>query len=246
MPSKEYNDDNPWRNEDTLRRMYWEDNMSLPQIATEFDITHQAILYWFDKHDIPTREITDYPDEKYANDAVPSNIPQKSAKQTILCANCGELYPVRDSKLESRRYCSRECYDAGRYVRPFKREWRECQGCEMQIPTTPSIDRKFCSHDCYSAHVDEGKKPLKEVFRQRETLDGWRDKVFQRDEYTCQECGETGGRLEAHHKVPVSEIVEEIDSKDEVRDHELFCDLANGETLCESCHYDHHTNGDQP
>ncbi len=52
----------------------------------------------------------------------------------------------------------------------------------------------------------------------------WRTLVFQRDNYTCQECGKTNCYLEAHH---IKAWVEYPDLRFEV---------SNGKTLCKSCH----------
>lgn len=53
----------------------------------------------------------------------------------------------------------------------------------------------------------------------------WRRQVFEKDNYTCQMCGDyAGGNLNAHHK----------DSFHWCEERRL--DVSNGETLCESCH----------
>ena len=59
----------------------------------------------------------------------------------------------------------------------------------------------------------------------------WRSGVFGRDDYTCQECGSHGGRLNAHHVRPW-----------------FLCeggryDVGNGITLCRKCHRQRHRKG---
>lgn len=52
----------------------------------------------------------------------------------------------------------------------------------------------------------------------------WRAKVFARDNYTCQNCDKRGGKLHAHHIIPVS------------ADESKIVNVDNGITLCKKCH----------
>lgn len=53
----------------------------------------------------------------------------------------------------------------------------------------------------------------------------WRNKVYKRDNYTCQCCGDnSGGNLQAHHIYNFSEFIN------------LRLDVENGITLCDLCH----------
>ncbi len=61
----------------------------------------------------------------------------------------------------------------------------------------------------------------------------WRKNVYERDNYTCQQCNKIGGKLNAHH------IKEWCNYK------ELRFDINNGITLCLSCHKKTHNYGNR-
>ena len=52
----------------------------------------------------------------------------------------------------------------------------------------------------------------------------WRITIFKRDKFTCHFCKTTGGKLQAHHKVPWA------------ANESLRYSIANGITLCIKCH----------
>lgn len=59
----------------------------------------------------------------------------------------------------------------------------------------------------------------------------WRAKVFARDGFTCQICGQTGNELNAHHIKPWAKYPN------------LRFEISNGITLCKSCHKLVHKKG---
>lgn len=52
----------------------------------------------------------------------------------------------------------------------------------------------------------------------------WREAVFKRDKYTCQNCGQIGGELNAHHRKSFKKYPK------------LRLIISNGKTLCIDCH----------
>lgn len=62
------------------------------------------------------------------------------------------------------------------------------------------------------------------MIRNSQIYANWRKSVFERDVYTCQICGQKGGRLNAHH---IKRFADYPDKR---------LELDNGITLCESCH----------
>jgi len=69
-----------------------------------------------------------------------------------------------------------------------------------------------------------GITPINRRLRETGKYKEWRKKVYERDNFTCQECNHKGGRLNADHIKPFSLYPE------------LRFDVNNGRTLCEDCH----------
>lgn len=65
-------------------------------------------------------------------------------------------------------------------------------------------------------------------FRKTYKFKSWKKKVFKRDKYTCQCCGNYGGKLNAHH----------LDGYNWCTTKRV--DVANGITLCKKCHEEFH------
>ena len=156
----------------------------------------------------------------------------KSHTQTT-CITCGKSFMVQPCKLKMGlgKYCSKECSERAHI------EYRLCLNCGICFKAQKSrleIDKdKCCSKACsyqyqHGGDIKNGKyipkgNPNKAI-RQSFEYSEWRENIFERDSYTCQNCGQHGGRLEAHHLFGFA------------RWPELRFDLDNGITLCEKCH----------
>ena len=93
--------------------------------------------------------------------------------------------------------------------------------------------KKFTKERAGSNHHNWKGGITPEVLRIRNSEETriWRKNVFERDDYTCQECGQVGGKLCAHHL------------KEFAKYPELRTDISNGQTLCYNCHYKTHNYG---
>ena len=88
-----------------------------------------------------------------------------------------------------------------------------------------------------------GKTKLSFAIKNLSEYKDWRNKVFERDDYTCQCCGRKSMQgdkvfLECHHIKPFSIILSDnniTSINDALKCNELF-DINNGQTLCKECH----------
>lgn len=110
---------------------------------------------------------------------------------------------------------------------------RACLQCGVQfMPTKYKDERKFCSLDC--SHVfNSGERnnkwkggitPINQQIRTSAEYKQWRKHVFNRDDFTCQACGERGAGLHADHELPFALFPD------------LRFEILNGRTLCVPCH----------
>ena len=85
------------------------------------------------------------------------------------------------------------------------------------------------NHHSYNPNKTDEERLKKRYILGKHTIDNFRNKVYQRDDYTCQICGDaSGGNLNAHH----------IESWNWAKDKRFT--TSNGVTLCEECHNKFH------
>ena len=107
----------------------------------------------------------------------------------------------------------------------------KCLDCEKQI----SYGRKRCVA-CHNQIYIAEKHPFwkggitseNETIRKSSLYQIWRHACYLRDDFTCKDCNQRGGKLHVHHIKPFSTYPE------------LRFNLNNGVTLCKRCHLNRH------
>lgn len=161
----------------------------------------------------------------------------KPRKGQVYTCECGkEIYRmpshIRDGK---RKHCSKKCF-----VESLKtNDPLICVICGekfyVSISQERERNRKTCSMQCKGkliGQMQKGEKSIlwkggvskNRVLRYSADMKAWRRAVFERDNYTCQNCGIRGAYLEAHHIKSFSQHPE------------LRFEIGNGKTLCRDCH----------
>lgn len=139
------------------------------------------------------------------------------------CEECGDTFERHTTRNDGEpSYCSNECRYAGRRERIIL----NCDECGEEIERIPAkvSDTNFCSRECKHEYFND---PETDFWQSNDWKD-WRDSVFERDNYTCQDCGTEGGDLNAHH------VERRYESPD------METDVDNGVTLCVECHVKRH------
>ncbi len=108
----------------------------------------------------------------------------------------------------------------------------------------------------YNGAYIDGRTPLRTRIRDCAKSLAWKQACMARDNYTCQETDQHGGKLEVHHIKPFSKIFEEFMYLNSDLDPETDCDqlfdlsqhydpfwdTSNGKTLSEESHHLTHTS----
>ena len=166
------------------------------------------------------------------------------------CLYCKKKFQVKNYRKETAHFCSYRCNIKSRPAwNKGKRNGSilfKCKTCNKEFYRTKSSIKyrktgKFCSKKCKGKWMSknligeksylwkDGKSSENRLIRYSKKMDGWRKKVFERDNYICQNCGARNGNgkdiyLEAHHIKAFSKFPK------------LRFALSNGKTLCEDCH----------
>ena len=164
------------------------------------------------------------------------------------CPVCKKKFYVFPHLVNEQTYCSQKCSIIAKreklkpsyYNRHFRKgKYKICEFCGKPYYCEKyRIDKSFfCSRSCAAkfkngekaSNWQGGKTTKNMILRNRIEYHLWRKKVFERDNYTCQDCDKRGCELNAHHVKSFSEYPE------------LRLDITNGVTLCKECHQKRHT-----
>jgi 5-methylcytosine-specific restriction endonuclease McrA len=132
------------------------------------------------------------------------------------CKECGVELQLNNSRdITRKNYCSYSCRGkvTGKNV-------------NMQLlwdkNNTPEINAKKAHYKENHPKWIPNREKVKN--RARPEMVEWRNFIFSRDRFMCQNCSTVGGKLHAHHKAPYSLFPK------------LKWEKDNGVTLCETCH----------
>lgn len=161
-----------------------------------------------------------------------------------ICKNCGKEFKYYPSN-HSGKYCSKKCCYGSKM-------WRLKQSNSKRNKKTSTETRKKMSKS--HKGIKQSKEWINNRFKSfKKTIDSrgrisekysliksskrykeWRKKVFIRDNFTCQKCGNNnGGNLEPHHLIPFSFLLKECEI---LKNMNPLYDIDNGITLCHKCH----------
>lgn len=153
---------------------------------------------------------------------------KRTGRTSRKCRECGGRFLLRHRAAPT-KFCSQKC----RSENTRKRNSLGCCVCGALCNRRPSErgSKVYC-WNCYMANRSGSANPNwrggirteNNKIRASDEYKSWRSEVFERDKFTCQECGQVGGTLHAHHIKAFATHVE------------LRFVVDNGITLCKNCH----------
>lgn len=135
-----------------------------------------------------------------------------------------------------------------------------CLDCNIKLKDHRTKRCKKCAHKgVLGSNYIDGRTPLANAIRKNSRNYDWKKLCFERDHYTCQECGQIGGVLNVDHIKPFSDILQEFLGRysqfNVIKDRDIllkltknyndFWNLDNGRTLCIKCHKKTNTYGNK-
>lgn len=115
-----------------------------------------------------------------------------------------------------------------------------CEQCQLpfRVRNYRRDSARFCSYSCAHLSRDEGKRTADKRIRQSAEYKRWRTAVFERDGFTCVECGDGNHRGRGQTVVLHADHIKPFALYPELR-----FDVDNGRTLCLPCHVQTGTYG---
>jgi len=148
-------------------------------------------------------------------------MPAKSNLGGISCLECGTFTKFKATRdIDRKKFCSQTCMGLYHGKRRPMEHMKKMQalGC-----TPESNAKKVHKGELHPMYIKDRSKIKSKRPQYENRL--WTKAVFERDDFTCQDCRQRGGKLQADHIKPYC-----ICSEKEK------WSLENGRTLCISCH----------
>lgn len=264
-----------YRKKEWLISKYESEGWSQNEIAEYCGVTQGTIYKWMRRFNIPSRDMSEShlgtrngawiesPIKDYQN-MYREYVLNKKTLRDIAKENSASLRTVArwlkehnidtrvgaDAIMKPRDGENNANWKGGSFcpncARPKGHASNKCQLCYFEF-----LRNNPTEHPNYS-----GKCEITAILRSY-SRSNWSTKVFERDTYTCRECGDSsGGNLNAHHIVPFVTIRDQIILENSYLNLELesdrlevidiaksdrrINDIDNGITLCKSCHIGEH------
>jgi transketolase N-terminal domain/subunit len=155
-----------------------------------------------------------------------------------ICKECKHEYLIHPYQIEKSKFCSRKCqgrwqYSKSKILLDQTGSHGAWYGKRHSNQTIDKISHSRKGKYSKSEHHNwkGGITPINEKIRKSPEYKKWRQKVFERDNFTCFFCGERGGKLNADHIKSFSQYPG------------LRFDVNNGRTVCADCHKNTETFG---
>lgn len=133
------------------------------------------------------------------------------------CVSCKTPYFVSLKKaIGKSKYCSKKCSDKNQK----RGYWNKGKSPSVETRTKLSKSAKGDKSYLWKGGITKTNALIRAGLEYRL----WREQVFKRDNYTCQQCGLRGVYLEADHVKSFAMFPK------------LRFELSNGRTLCRECH----------
>jgi len=191
----------------------------------------------------PAQNFKDITGKRFGKLVAIRTIGKKRGAYLWLCkCDCGNTTEVTSSKLNRNRSCGCMVKEKRRKKGEWKpsketrkkmsetnlknprRYWLGKKRPSPSLKTRKKMSRVHIKRREFHPNWKGGKTAKLTALRHSLEYKLWREAVFERDNYTCQLCGQRGGKLNADH-IKMFAYFPEFRFR-----------ISNGRTLCESCH----------
>lgn len=255
-----------YKNKDWLFEEYFTKFRSTTNLADEFGITYNTIIYWLKKFGFKPRtksealsgehnpmfgkEVSEETREKISKSGLGRNVSPETRKK-ISKGNAGQSKSKEHKEKLSAKALIRYLVKENHPMYGKKNSWGKHTPEALKKISDSKTGSKHHMWGCFGAlnpmyglrgpehpaWVENKKNTLYENIRHLPEYYKWRLDVMLRDNLTCQICNRRG-YVEAHHLYPFALIIhkESIKTTTDAMNSKTLWDINNGQTLCEDCH----------